>query len=726
MKKNKGKFRTQLRRNIMIAFLMTVIIWGSITGSLYHYVLENILLSVGVDPIALTQILRQFTIIGSGLTLGAMLLVLCMAYFFAKIITRPISRLIQGVENISKGNLDFKLDVTSNDEFGILTQEFNKMTQALKETTFSKDQLEELVEQRTQELTKVNKVLKCEIAIREEVEQKLLRISQAVEQSPASVIITDLDGKVEYINPKFKEITGFSIEDIMGKHPTILKPGYMSSAEYKKMWKLIKSGEKWQGEFQNQKKTGEFFWELGSITSIKDKCGAIKHFVIVCEDVTERKKYEEQLIHQASYDSLTGLPNRLLAFDRLTHALEQAKRMKSKIVVFHVDLDRFKIVNDIVGHESGDQLIVEASTRIKNLIRKADTVARLGGDEFLIILSDINSNMYAEEIAGKIINSFQKPFIFNEQEFFISVSIGIIIAPLDGEDVGTLLRNADSAMYRAKEAGGNQFKFFTSEMDQQVLNRLEIEAYLRHALEKEELFLHFQPLVDIESGKLVAAETLIRWNNTNLGLVMPLDFVSIAEKTGLIISIGEWILMEACKQAKKWQVKTGKNLCVAVNVSARQFTSTKIVDTVAKALQESGLEAKYLELEVTENLLMGDTEEILQIFNELSTMGVKLSLDDFGTGYSALSYLKKYPFNTLKIDRAFIKDIIIDEEDAALTKAIISMAHSLGLKVIGEGIETQEQLDFLRGENCDQFQGYYFSKPLSSEKFIECLDFYTN
>ena len=439
-------------------------------------------------------------------------------------------------------------------------------------------------------------------------------------------------------------------------------------------------------------------------------------------DITERKKDQEEILRQANFDSLTGLPNRQLALDRLEQAITRAHREKHLVCVMFIDLDRFKTVNDSFGHSVGDQLLIEVARLLNNCIREGDTVARLGGDEFLIILDSVREAIDSEPIAEHILELLNKPFVFENNEFFVGASIGIAIYPNDGEAPQLLLRNADTAMYQAKEQGRNDFHYFTQELNDEAKLRVKMESALRHALENNEIHLEYQPQTSAQTGKLVGAEALVRWNNPELGLISPEVFIPLAEDTGLIIEIGEWILKTACQDLEKWQKQTSVPLRIAINLSSRQFRSSTLLDTVRKTLIATNISPQQLELEITEGLLMDDSPHVISILKQLKQMDITLALDDFGTGYSSLSYLKRYPFDVLKIDRSFVRDISTDPDDAALCEAIIAIADSLGMKVVGEGVETREQLSFLFSRGVDYIQGYYYSKPLKFDEFLLYLN----
>jgi diguanylate cyclase (GGDEF)-like protein/PAS domain S-box-containing protein len=573
-----------------------------------------------------------------------------------------------------------------------------------------------------------------EITELKRVEQDLRKLSQAVEQSPASVVITTAEGKIEYVNPKFVEVTGYTEKEVTGRDPEFLKSGQMRPDIYENLWTTVSAGREWRGELHNKKKNGELYWDYSAISPIKAADGTVTHFLAVNEDITLRKEYEERLLHQANFDDLTGLPNRVLALDRLSQALARAEREHWNVALVFIDLDNFKNVNDTLGHSAGDELLMEAARRLQSSVRKTDTVsrigdddrfdtvARIGGDEFLIILPDLGAPVYGEVVARKILDACSKPFTLNGHDVFVTASVGLTVYPADGEDPQALMQNADAAMYRAKEIGRNTYRFFTKQMNDQAAERLTIESHLRYALERDELFVEYQPIVEVSSGNLVAAEALLRWRSQELGLVMPDRFIGVAEGTGLIIPIGDWVLQTVCREAAAWQDRAMGPLRVSVNASSRQFRGSDLVTTVSEALEDSGLPAACLELEITESLLVDKESEATAILHQLSEMGVRLSIDDFGTGYSSLSYLKRFPVDTLKIDRAFVRDVTTDPEDAALARAIIAMGRSLGLKVVGEGIETMEQLEFLRQERCDLVQGYYFSRPLALKAFSVLLE----
>jgi len=428
-----------------------------------------------------------------------------------------------------------------------------------------------------------------------------------------------------------------------------------------------------------------------------------------------------QLQHVATHDALTGLPNRLLLGDRLEQMIAQAERRERRFAVMMMDLDRFKSINDSLGHHSGDELLKEAARRLLSRLRRTDTLARLAGDEFVVVLNEIASLRDAESVASSVLQDISRPIALSGLEVHVSASIGISVYPENGSDAETLLQHADAAMYHAKKNGRNGFQFFTSTMNAFARERLELENGLRRAINRGEFELHYQPKVDVESGRIDSAEALIRWRHPQRGLVSPGGFIPVAEETGLIVSIGEWVLREACSQARTWQNSGVGPIRVAVNLSAQQFRQKNLVEVVGSALQEAGLEPRFLELELTESAVMHDAENSIEILRRLSGLGVRISVDDFGTGYSSLSYLRRLPLDKLKIDHSFIKEVTTSRDDAQIVRAIVSLAHSLHLKVIAEGVETQEQLAFLRDLGCDQYQGYLRSPPVTADAFARLM-----
>ncbi|WP_151634155.1 EAL domain-containing protein [Noviherbaspirillum aerium] len=462
-------------------------------------------------------------------------------------------------------------------------------------------------------------------------------------------------------------------------------------------------------------------WVEERARAIRDERGRLLRYDGIAIDISERKQYEARIEYLADHDALTSLANRNLLGDRITQAMAHARRNAQMLALLFLDLDRFKSVNDSLGHMLGDNLLLEVSNRLRQVVREGDTVARQGGDEFIILLTDIQRPQDVAAVAQKIFDVFEKPFLVKNHELFITTSIGATLYPDDGEDIQTLLRNADTAMYRAKEEQGNAFQFYSAEMSVRALERASLERALRRALERNEFELFYQPKVDVPSGRIIGAEALIRWHHPDMGLVPPTRFIPMAEEIGLIVPIGNWVIQTACAQNRAWQDAGLPPISISVNLSARQFNQEGLVQSVADALDSMGLEAHHLELELTESIVMNSAELFINKLHELQNLGVQLSIDDFGTGYSSLSYLKRFPLHHLKIDQSFVRDLATDADDAAITSTVISLGHSLNLRVIAEGVETEEQVAFLREHQCDEMQGYFFSKPLPAGEFAHLL-----
>lgn len=580
--------------------------------------------------------------------------------------------------------------------------------------------LESLVEKRTNELNEANRQLMKEIDERIEKERQLLLAASVIENTIEGITITDCFGTILQVNPAFTQITGFTPEEAIGKTPRILKSEKHDEQFYSSMWQsLIKRGN-WSGEIWNRRKNGDAYPEWLSINAIKDELGNITHFVAVFHDISEVKQGEEKLKYQANHDTLTGLPNRQLFNDRLEMAIAFAKRHSQKVAVIFIDLDNFKNVNDTLGHYVGDILLQRVAETLKKCVRTEDTVARLGGDEFMLILQDILTESNAVETSRRILTEFAKPININGNEFFINASLGITIYPDDGEDVLTMVKNADLAMYRVKETGKNGYQLFTKNMNEKVQTRVSMERELRKAVMSGEFEVVYQPKVSLTTGMICGAEALIRWNRDGQ-IISPQEFIPIAEETGHIIAIGKFVLTKACGDAVKWHKLGFKDIDVAVNLSARQFRDENLIDTVCGIVKETGIKPELLGLEITENTMMEDIQTTIIALAHLVQHGIKISIDDFGTGYSSLSYLKLFPINILKVDRQFIKDIPEDADDIAISTAIINLAKGLNLHVIAEGVETQAQLDFCRERGCDGIQGFFFSKPLTFSEFVALL-----
>jgi diguanylate cyclase (GGDEF)-like protein/PAS domain S-box-containing protein len=555
-----------------------------------------------------------------------------------------------------------------------------------------------------------------DITEKKKAEENLRLWGRAIEASCNGIVIVDVAAQgqpIVYANPAFQLITGYETSEIVGRNPRFLLRDDLSQAGLDEIRVALREQREGRATLRNYRKDGQLFWNEFSIAPVREEDGRVIYYIGVLNDVTERKRNETELEYLATHDALTRLPNRILLEDRLQQAIERAKRDGRIVAVLYIDLDRFKIVNDSVGHEGGDKLLRQISERISSVFRAGDTVARQGGDEFVVVLERIESEKNAADLAQRLMQVMASPFTVADAQFYANCSIGISLFPKDGMETSELLKNADAAMYRAKDLGGNNFQFYTPPMNERARERLEIENALRNGFNRGEFILHYQPQVDLLTGAVVGVEALLRWQHPELGLIAPNRFIEIAEETGLIVPIGAWVLRSACAQAKAWQQAGFANLRVAINLSARQFAYGNLVDLITNILDETGLAAEYLDIELTESLVMSDVEQAISILNDLRSLGVQISIDDFGTGYSSLSYLKKFPIDVLKIDRSFVQEIELQSKDAAITDAIISMAHGLGIRVIAEGVETEAQCEFLSRSMCDEIQGFLFSKALS-------------
>ncbi|MFQ5580625.1 MAG: EAL domain-containing protein [Nitrospiria bacterium] len=529
------------------------------------------------------------------------------------------------------------------------------------------------------------------------------------------VTISDEEGILRYVNKKFCEISKYRREELIGQDSPLVNSHSHSKDFMAQMWKTVHSGNPWKGELRNRSKDGGLYWVDTTITPFLNGKDKAYNFLTIQTDITKQKKSEEHAHHLAYYDTLTGLPNRTLFLDRLAQGLAQAKRHHQTMAILFLDLDRFKLTNESLGHHVGDRLLEIVAHRLGKCLRKDDFLARMGGDEFGLLLPVISKDEDVILISDRILKALKQPFQIENQDMRINGSIGISIYPSDGESTETLLRNADMAMSHAKEQGKGQFNFYSPRLTSKLNQNLKIESALNNAIAQHEFKLNYQPKICLRTGKVIGMEALVRWERPGIGLVSPADFIPVSEETGLIIQIGEWVLRTACEQNKAWQLKGLPKISMAVNVSAIQFKQGDFVEMVARVLKDICLDPKDLILEMTESLLMENTDVTIERFKNLKAAGVTLSVDDFGTGYSSLGYLKRFPINSLKIDRSFVNDIAHDEDDAVITTAIISLAHNLRMDVVAEGIETEEQLIFLQENGCDSGQGFLFSRPVSGD-----------
>jgi diguanylate cyclase (GGDEF)-like protein/PAS domain S-box-containing protein len=556
----------------------------------------------------------------------------------------------------------------------------------------------------------------------ERLRQSEERFRGLLESAADGMVVVNAAHEILMVNAQLEKMFGYERAELLGRPVEMLIPSrYDRHREHGREY-FRNPQSRAMGQTQDlyalRKDGGEFPVEI-SLNHLATSEGVIAAAAV--RDISERKRYEERLEYQATHDGLTGLPNRTLLADRIHHALPHAYRFQRQVAVLFIDLDQFKFINDSLGHDAGDRLLQIVAERLSDCIRANDTVARQGGDEFVVVISDLVRSEDAAKVARQLQLAVSRPIRIVDNELEISCSIGISIYPKDGEEVQTLLKNADAAMFRAKEQGRNNFQFFTGELNDRAVARMTMERCLRRALEREELRLHYQPQVDLRTGRITGMEALLRWESPELGPVAPDNFIPLAEETGLIAPIGEWVLRTACAQNRSWQQAGHSPLTMAVNLSPRQFRQEGLVETVGRILRETDLEARHLEVEIVESLLMHDLDETLAILKGLKALGVRLTMDDFGTGYSSLSYLKRFPFDRMKIDKSFVRDVTSDSDSAAIVRAIIAMAHSLNLGVIAEGIETEEQLGHLRSQGCDEMQGFYFSRPVPPAEFEQML-----
>jgi diguanylate cyclase (GGDEF)-like protein/PAS domain S-box-containing protein len=559
-----------------------------------------------------------------------------------------------------------------------------------------------------------------DVTARKHAEERLKLAATVFEYSIEGIVITDPVGTILSVNPGFTAITGYPPEEVLGKNPRVLKSDRHPPEFYQAMWRQIATAGSWSGEIWNRRKNGEAYPEWLTISAIRNERGEISHYVSIFHDITEIKRQQEAIEFQAHHDALTGLPNRVLFADRLDMALAQIGRSGAKLAVLFLDLDNFKHINDSLGHAVGDLVLQELARRLKKVLRAVDTISRQGGDEFIAILPEIHASEYAGVAAQRILESLHHPFRPQDHELYATASIGIAIAPDDGAAPGDLIKNADLAMYRAKELGRNNYQFFAQGMDTLAHHRLSLESRLRKALDREEFELHYQPVIDLATGGIAGAEALVRWRYGNK-LIAPNEFIPLSEETGLILGLGAWVLATACRQAKAWRDLGYRDLAMAVNISSRQFSQADFVDRIDSVLTSTGLPPEALLLEITESVLMANIDIASEQMRRLKDMGVKIMLDDFGTGYSSLAYLKRLPLDGLKIDRSFVMDIHRSADSKAIADAVISLARALELGVVAEGVETLEQLDYLREHVRGHIQGFYASPPVTPESFEKLL-----
>lgn len=620
-------------------------------------------------------------------------------------IVKPLMCLSKAANQIAQGDYAALLPAAPRDELGNLVRAFSAMREARK-----------FVES---ELFKLNASLESMVTERvDELRDKEAYVHAVLDNVNEGIIVLDGAGVIVSFNLAAEKIFGYSGQEIIRQNFGLLmatdNPDLTRKHQKYSTGKTKKSPFGVTREVVGLRKDKSIFpLELKtSQIRIQDKT----LLITTARDISERKEAEQRISYMASHDALTGLPNRALLQDRIQQTLAHNRRRHQMAALLFVDLDKFKVINDTLGHTVGDSLLKEAAQRLRSEVRSEDTVARQGGDEFIILLSRIKHPQQAGTLAQKLLDTLIQPFVINGHELFISASIGISIFPDDGSEIGTLLQNSDIAMYHAKDMGRSNYQFFSAKMNEQAAERQALGNDLRHAIERNELFLVYQPVVDTLSGDIAGMEVLLRWQHPVIGLVSPVKFIPLAEENGLILSIGEWVLRSACAQVQEWHKQGYQVPRLAINLSAKQFRQKSLVEHIDSILTETGVDPRFIGIEITESMLVQNIDEVVDTLRRLSEMGLEISIDDFGTGYSSLSYLKRFPINKLKIDKSFVDDITTHLDDAAIVKAIIAMAHGLQMKVVSEGVETEAQLEFLRQHGCEHYQGFIFSKPLPANE----------
>ena len=626
---------------------------------------------------------------------GAMLL--GMAFYVSRRASVRISELLKWSQRIAKGDLSNHLASDAGDELGQLTHAMGDMVRKL---ALGRSELEQA--RKNAETTA----------------EELRRYANAFHSSGEAMVISDRFNHIVNVNAAFTEQTGYSLDEVLGKDPHMLSSGKTPRAVYDDMWRCLQDNGYWNGEIWDRKKTGEIYPKWTSISAIRDADQKVMFYIASYSDISERKANEARIDYLAHHDSLTGLINRYNLENRLDQALLSAHRDGLRVAVMFIDLDRFKTINDTLGHHVGDQLLIEVARRLRDSVRESDIVARLGGDEFIVVLTRITDEMDSAPLGDKILRSLGQSYVFEGKELHSTPSIGIAIYPDDGEDGPTLMKNADTAMYHAKEHGRNNVQYFTQAMNAAASERLGLENDLHQALRNRELHLHYQPQMRARDGRCIGVEALARWRHPLLGDISPLKFIPIAEESGLIEALGNWVLEEACQQLGAWRAEGIEDIRMSVNLSAQQLRAPGLVQSVDAALKRHGLQGSDLELEITESVAMENPERAIGQLQTLRDFGIQLAIDDFGTGYSSLAYLKRLPIQVLKLDRTFVRDIETDPSDAEISAATLALAHNLGLTVIAEGVETEVQRDYLIQHQCDYMQGYLFSRPLPAAEAL--------
>jgi diguanylate cyclase (GGDEF)-like protein/PAS domain S-box-containing protein len=563
-----------------------------------------------------------------------------------------------------------------------------------------------------------------DITLRKNTERQLRMWGEVLKNSGEAIFITDAESTIYLVNEAFTKITGYTAQDVIGQKPNIFKSGRHDRQFYQNMWAALLDHGYWQGEIWDRRKDGSIYPKWSTISQIQDTEHKTTHYIAMFNDISERKISEERIHYLAFHDVLTGLPNRRLLQDHLQFFLEHAQRSSDKLAVLFIDIDNFKTINDSLGHSAGDKLLIQLTKRLTTCLRTTDTLCRFGGDEFVIILSDIANPSYVATISERIRENLYEPFHINDFDLIITVSIGISLYPADGNNYENLVKNADTAMNQVKENGRNNYQFYTADLNILISERLSFINSLRNAVKEEEFILYYQPKICSMTGKITGVEALIRWNSPTMGLIPPLKFIPLLEETGLIMPVSDWILREICKQHTTWIAQGFPPISIAINISASHFQKTDFLANVNTALAECTIERNHIEFELTEGILLNDTEEAIDKMNQLKKMGIKLTLDDFGTGYSSLSYLRKFPIEKIKIDQSFVQNMMTTQNDMEIVKIITLLSKTLQLKTIAEGVEYKEQILLLQEIGCDELQGYFFAEPMPGYRFAEWFKTY--
>jgi len=654
---------------------------------------------------------------------------LFMLLMFQIMITRHLYRITRYVDNVDFSDrkqkaLDLGRNLNSHKELDALERVVRSINTTRAKLISSYENLresEKRLTEKTSNLEGVNWALQHEVVERTRIEEQLRLTSAVFEHTSEAIIITDANSKIIDCNQAYTDVTRYSLQEIRGSNPNIASSGHHDEAFFQEMWQMINDTGSWRGEIWDRRKNGEIYPKWLSINAVLNDEGDVSQYVGVFTDITKQKETERRLEELAFTDPLTGLANRQLFHVRLHHELTHAARKERKLALFFIDLDQFKEVNDTLGHHIGDEILQEVARRLQENVRKNDTVSRLGGDEFTIILTDLDSYKEVSNIAHKIIDMIKEPIILQGVEHIMGSSIGISLYPDDSIDAELLIRNADVAMYHAKEKGRGNFQFFSEKINQRNQQRRLMVNSLRRAINEDEFELYYQPQIDLLTGKMIGSEALVRWNDPQSGMIQPMDFIPLAEETGLILEIGTWVFKQACKQLRHCFDTGGTPVRIAINLSAVQFRDGNLIEMISSALNHEKLAPEWIELEITESAIMENADDAVLILEQLSALGIRISIDDFGTGYSSLYYLKKLPVDKLKIDKAFIDGLPDNKNDVILTSAMIKLASNLAIDVLAEGVETKEQAAFLKQNGCRFVQGYYYSKPLPADEFVKIL-----